>query len=72
MTMARRGGVSAGVLVAIDHLKVAQGANDSAVALQAVKHSLSVLQGVSGIAHLTARLLLLQSKLEALNSPIDQ
>jgi exonuclease VII small subunit len=68
MTMAKRGGVSAGVLVAIDYLKVAQGANDSAVALQAVKHSLSVLQGISGIAHLTARLSFLQGKLEALNS----
>jgi len=68
MAMAKRGSVSAGVLVAIDYLKVAQGANDSAVVLQAVKRSLSVLHGISGVSRQTARLRFLQIKLEALMS----
>jgi hypothetical protein len=68
MTKAKRGGVTAGELVAIDYLKVAQEANDSTVALQAVQHSLSVLQGISGVYHLTMRLSFLQGKLEVLSS----
>jgi hypothetical protein len=38
------------------------------VALEAVKSSLSVLQGISGAAHARARLLLLKKTLEALSS----
>jgi hypothetical protein len=68
MTMAKGGGASAGVLVAIDYLKAAQRANDAAVALDAVKSSLSVLDGISGVFHVKARLSLLQGKLEALSS----
>jgi hypothetical protein len=68
MNMAKQERQSAGVLVAIDYLKVAQGANDVSVALEAVKSSLSVLQGISGAAHARARLLLLKKTLEALSS----
>ena len=41
---------SAGVLVAIDYLNVAQRSGDVSVALEAVKSGLSVLEGISGAA----------------------
>jgi hypothetical protein len=68
MTMAKGGGASAGVLVAIDYLKVAQGANNAAVAFDAVTRSLSFLHGISGVDDVAGRLWLLQRKLEALSS----
>ena len=67
MTIAQRERPSAGVLVAIDYLKIAQDTNEPMVALDAVKHSLSVLQGVSGVGNLRLRLAFLQGKLEALS-----
>ena len=63
--MAIGGRKSAGVLVAIDELEVAQQTTEPTVALQAVKTSLSVLQGISGTRHLHPRLKLLQDRLEA-------
>ena len=63
MTMARSGGVSAGVRVAIDDLKVAQHTTDLEVALESVKGSLSVLNGSP--PHLYMRLWFLQSRLQA-------
>jgi hypothetical protein len=65
--MAKRERPSAGVLVAIDYLKVAQDSNDATVALDAVKHCLSVLKGISGVGNLRLRLAFLQGKLEALS-----
>jgi hypothetical protein len=66
-TFAKRERPSAGVLVAIDYLKTAQDSSDATVALDAVKHSLSVLQGISGVGNLRLRLAFLQGKLEALS-----
>ena len=68
MDMAKQERPSAGVLVAIDYLKVAQRSNDVSVALEAVKSSLSVLEGISGVAQPRARMLLLKKTLEALSS----
>jgi hypothetical protein len=68
MTMAKGGGASAGVLVAIDYLKAAQRANDPAVALDAVTRSLDILHGISGVGHVVGRLWFLQRKLEGLSS----
>ena len=67
LTIAQRGSPSAGVLVAIDYLKVAEDTNEPMVALDSVKRSLSVLHGVSGVGNLRLRLTFLQSKLEALS-----
>ena len=66
ITIANRERPSAGVLVAIDYLKIAQDTNEPMVAIDSVKHSLSVLHGVSGVGNLRLRLTFLQSKLEAL------
>ena len=68
MAMAKQERPSAGVLVAIEYLKVAQGSNDATVALEAVKSSLSVLEGISGVARLRMRLSFLQGKLQAISS----
>ena len=59
---------SAGVLVAIDYLNVAQRSGDVSVALEAVKSSLSVLEGISGAAQPRMRLMVLKNTLEALGS----
>jgi Domain of unknown function (DUF4157) len=67
ITIANRERPSAGVLVAIDYLKVAQDSNDASVALESVKSSLSVLQGISGLGNLRLRLAFLQGKLEGLS-----
>lgn len=67
LTIASRERPSAGVLVAIDYLKVAEDTNEPMVALDSVKRSLSVLHGVSGVGNLRLRLTFLQSKLEALS-----
>ena len=55
---------SAGVLVAIDYLKTAEDTNEPMVALDSVKHSLSVLEGVSGVGNLRLRLTFLQGSLK--------
>jgi hypothetical protein len=68
IAMKREGSVSAGVLVAIDNLKVAQGSNDAMVALEAVQSSLSVLEGVSGVLRPRMRLARLLGKLKGLSS----
>ena len=52
--------------MAIDYLKAAQESSDASVALEAVKSSLSVLQGISGLANQRLRLAFLKGKLEAL------
>ena len=68
MAMAKQERQSAGVLVAIDYLKVAQKSGDVSVALEAVKSSLSVLEGISGAAQPRMRLVVLKNTLEALGS----
>ena len=55
------------MLAAIDYLKAAQDSSDATVALDAVKHSLSVLQSTSGVGNLRLRLAFLQGKLEGLS-----
>ena len=65
---AEPGGASAGVLVAIDYLKVARDANDTELVLDSVNHSLSVLNSVSGVFPQKARLSLLKGKLQELVS----
>jgi hypothetical protein len=67
MTIAKRERPSAGVLVAIDSLKTAQDSNDVTVALDAVTYSLSVLEGLSGLANVRLRLAILKGKLQALS-----
>jgi Domain of unknown function (DUF4157) len=67
IAIAKRETPSAGVLAAIDYLKGAQDSNDATVALDAVKHSLSVLKSTSGLGNLRLRLAFLQGKLEALS-----
>ena len=67
ITIANRERPSAGVLVAIDYLKIAQDTNEPMVAIDSVKRSLSVLHGISGVGNLRLRLTFLQSKLEALS-----
>ena len=67
MTIAKGERPSAGVLAAIDYLKAAQESSDASVALEAVKHSLSVLQGIPGVAHQRLRLAFLKGKLEMLS-----
>ena len=67
ITIANRERPSAGVLVAIDYLKDAQDTNEPTVAIEAVKHSLSVLHGISGVGNLRLRLAFLKGKLEALS-----
>lgn len=67
MAMAKQERPSAGVLVAIDYLNVAQKSSDVSVALKAVKSSLSVLEGLSGVAQPRMRLLVLKNTLEALS-----
>jgi hypothetical protein len=67
MAMAKQERPSAGVLVAIDYLNVAQKSSDVIVALKAVKSSLSVLEGLSGVAQPRMRLLVLKNTLEALS-----
>jgi hypothetical protein len=66
LTIAKRERPSAGVLVAIDYLKAAQQSSDATVALDAVKHSLSVLEGISGVSRVRLQLAFLKGKLEAL------
>ena len=66
MTIAKQERPSAGVLAAIDYLKAAQDSSNATVALDAVKHSLSVLQGISGLGNVRLRLAFLKGKLEAL------
>jgi hypothetical protein len=56
MTIAKGERPSAGVIVAIDYLKAAQESSNASVALEAVKSSLSVLQGISGLGNLRLRL----------------
>jgi hypothetical protein len=56
MTIAKGERPSAGVIVAIDYLKAAQESSNASVALEAVKSSLSVLQGFSGLGNLRLRL----------------
>ena len=67
MAIAKRERPSAGVLVAIDYLKAVQGSSDAA-ALEAVKSSLSVLEGIPGVGRVRLRLALLKGKLEKLSS----
>jgi hypothetical protein len=68
MMIAKRGRPSAGVLVAIDYLKAAQESSNATVALESVKSSLSVLQGISGVTRVRLKLAFLKGKLEALGS----
>ena len=63
--MAKRG-ASAGELVAIDTLNVAQQAIDPAEALQSVQDSLRYVRGLSGTDYLSARLDLMRARLETL------
>jgi hypothetical protein len=67
MAIAKQERPSAGVLVAIDYLKAAQGSSNAA-ALEAVKGSLSVLEGIAGVGRVRLRLALLKGKLEKLSS----
>jgi hypothetical protein len=67
MAIAKQERPSAGVLVAIDYLKAAQGSSNAA-GLKAVKRSLSVLEGIPGVGRVRLRLALLKGKLEKLSS----
>jgi hypothetical protein len=63
-TVARSGGASAGLRVAIDYLEAAQQASDLEVTLDKVRWSLSFLQGMPDAGFAPARLVLLQFRLE--------
>lgn len=68
MAIAGRGPPSAGVLVAIDHLKTAQEETNLSVVLEEVERSINVLQGIPDVAHVTTRLLLLQKQLQGMSN----